>query len=381
MSKHVDMDNELTQEFLEGVKHETPFFVFSKKRIEENIRTYQKCFPDAMIRYAMKANSEPEILEIVRDAGAGFEIASAYELKMLKDLKVDPKMIVYGTSVKPIDHIKESFEYGVDLFAFDTFDELAKIAAVAPGSRVYARMIANDAGSVFQFSEKFGTPVENIVPLLERAKELGLTPYGISFHVGSQASNSMAWASALEKLAPVLEQLQKVGIEIEMLNIGGGYPCSYVSAEKDISLEEITENTMEVFRNLPYQPKIMLEPGRGIIANTGVLVVSIIGKVERSENMWLFLDAGTYNALYESMAFQGSTRYHITSMRPLYNSKEVLFAVAGPTGDSQDVLTREALLPQDLEVGDKLIIHDVGAYSLSTSSPFNGFPKPSVYIV
>lgn len=381
MKKDSHIDGELTQEFLEGLQHETPFFVFSKKQILENYKKYKKNFPHAMIQYAMKANFEKEILEVLNDAGSGFEVASAYELRMLKELKVDPKKIVYGTSVKPASHIKEFFEYGVDRFAFDTFDELAKIAAAAPGARVYARMIANDAGSVFQFSEKFGTEVENIAPLLERAKELGLQPYGISFHVGSQASNPMAWAMAIEKLAPVLEQLKKMDIEIEMINIGGGYPCTYASAEKNITLEEITEHTMKAFNKLPYQPKIMLEPGRGMIANTGVVVASIIGKVERSGNTWLFLDAGAYNALYEAMVFQGSTRYHITSMRPLYNSKEVLFAIAGPTGDSLDVLTREALLPQDIEVGDKLIIHDVGAYSLVACNPFNGFPKPSVYLV
>lgn len=366
-------------EALGKLNYPTPYFLFSKTKLVDNFNQYKKNFPGAHIQYAMKANFEPEVLQVLDEEGCGFEVASAYELRMLKGLKVDPKKIVYGTSVKPLDHIKEFFEYGVDRFAFDTFGELEKIASVAPGSRVYARMIANDAGSVFQFSKKFGTEAENIAPLLERARELGLVPYGISFHVGSQASNPMAWASAIQKIAPVLDQLKDLGIKIEVLDIGGGYPCTYASAERDITLEEISANISEALKQLPYQPTLMLEPGRGMIADTGVLVASIIGKVERSENTWLFLDAGTYNALYEAMVFQGSTRYHITSMRPLYNSKEVLFAIAGPTGDSQDVLTKEALLPQDIEVGDKLIIHDVGAYSLVATNPFNGFPKPQVY--
>lgn len=372
---------EFDRDFLENLQYETPFFLFSKKQILENFKRYQTCFPNAMIQYAMKANFEPEVLQVLNEAGSGFEVASAYELRMLKELKVDPKRIIYGTAVKPISHIKEFFEYGVDRFAADTFDELGKIAAVAPGSRVFVRMIANDAGSVFKFSEKFGTEEENLASLLEHAKEIGLQPYGISFHVGSQASNPMAWANAIEKLGRVLGQLKKMDIEVEVINIGGGYPCMYASADQDVPLEEIAKNTMDAFQKLPYQPKMMLEPGRGMIANAGVLIASIIGKVERPRNTWLFLDAGAYNALYEAMTFQGATRYHVTSMRPLYNSKEVLYALAGPTGDSLDVLTRETLLPQEIEVGDKLILHDVGAYSLVACNPFNGFPKPGVYIV
>ncbi|MEX1112025.1 MAG: type III PLP-dependent enzyme [Candidatus Andersenbacteria bacterium] len=375
------ISEEFNHDFLESLSHETPFFLFSKKKIQDNFREYQRYFPGAQIQYAMKANSEPEVLQEVLDIGAGFEVASAHELKMLKEINVPPERIIYGTSVKPISHIKEFFDYGVDRFAFDSLSELEKIAAVAPGSRVYVRIVVNDTGSVFRFSEKFGTDKENAVSLLQRAKELGLHPYGISFHVGSQASNPMAWANALEGLAPVLEHLKKTGIDIEVINIGGGYPCAYASTEKAITLEEIAENTLKQYKKLPYQPQLILEPGRGIIATAAVLVADIIAKVDRSANTWLFLDAGVYDALYEAMAYQGSTRYHVTSMRPSYDSGEALFALAGPTGDSADVITREALLPQDITAGDKLIFHDVGAYSLVVSSRFNGFPKPGVYLI
>ena len=267
------------------------------------------------------------------------------------------------------------------IFFFDSYLELEKIAAVAPGSKVYVRMIANDAGSVFRFSEKFGTAKENIVPLLERARDLGLHPYGISFHVGSQASNPKAWAEAIENLRQPIEHLQKVGIELETLNLGGGFPCMYASTEAEITLQEIAENAFESFNKLPYKPKIIVEPGRGIIATTAILVATIVGKVERSESTWLFLDAGVYDALYEAMAFQGSTRYRVTTLRPSYSAGETLYALAGPTGDSADIITREALLPRDVAVGDKLVFHDVGAYSLVVSSRFNGFPKPSLYLI
>ena len=375
------LPSEFDHNVLEGLRYETPFFLFSKKRIIDKFQEFKKYFPGPAIHYALKANAEPEVLRTLSKAGCGFEVASAYELNMLKEIKVPPERMIYGTTVKPSSHIKEFFDYGVDRFAFDSLPELEKIAAMAPKSRVYVRVIVNDTGSVFRFSEKFGTDKENVVPLLQRAKKLGLHPYGISFHVGSQASNPMAWANALESLRESLDRLKKVRISIDVIDIGGGYPCLYASTENELSIEEVAKNTLEQYQKLPYQPKLILEPGRGIVATAAILVTSVIGRVERKGSTWLFLDAGVYSALFETMAYQGSTRYKVTSMRPSDDSGKIIFALAGPTGDSPDVITREALLPQDLEVGDKLVLHDVGAYSIVVSSRFNGFPKPDAYFV
>ncbi len=372
---------EVDQTYLQSLKYETPFFVFSQKKLVDKFAEFKKHFPKAQICYALKANAEPEILQILADAGASFEAASVYELNMLKAKKVNPERIIYGTSVKPAQHIHDFYKYGVRTFACDSLSEIEKIAAMAPGSNVYVRVTVNDSGSVFKFSEKFGTEKENIVTLLKRAKELKLHPYGVSFHVGSQASNPMAWAEAIKNIKEQIKRLKKSKIKINILNIGGGYPCMYASTEYDLSLKEIAHNTLAEYKKLPYRPKLVLEPGRGLVATSGVLVTTVIGRVERKGHTWLFLDAGVYNGLFETMAYQGSTRYHVTSMRQSYDAGEMLFALAGPTGDSPDIITREALLPKDIDVGDKLIVHDVGAYSLVATSRFNGFPKPEVYVV
>lgn len=369
-------------EAINAIGQPTPFFAFSLDKLREKYKEFQTHFPDAIVNFAMKANSEPEILDCLYKEGANFEVASIYELNVLKELKVPGSKMIYGTSVKPAQHIREFHEYGVDRYAADSFEELEKISQTAPGSRIYIRMNVNDTGSVFKFSEKFGTDKHTVAPLLLRAKELGLEPYGVSFHVGSQASNPRAWAEAIEELAPILAELDEAnGIKIQMLNIGGGFPCAYASMEAALTLEEIAKHTYEAYAKLPYKPYVMLEPGRGIIAETGILVASIIARIERRENTWLFLDAGVYRGLFETMAYQGSTRYRVSSLRPSYNAGEKLFALAGPTGDSPDVITREALLPQDLNVGDKLIFHDIGAYSLPAICPFNGFPKPDIYYI
>lgn len=369
-------------EDLSQLSKDTPYFAFSLNKVRDTYAEFATHFPDSIVNFAMKANAEPEILQALYEAGANFEVASVHEMDMLKRLDIPGSKMIYGTSVKPASHIRAFAEHGVERYAADSIEELEKIANNAPGSRVYIRVTVNDAGSVFKFSEKFGTEKRNAIPLLLRAKELDLIPYGISFHVGSQASNPRAWAEAIEELVPVLTELdEKHNLKIQMLNLGGGFPCAYATTEVPLTLEEIAKHTYEAYAKLPYKPYIMLEPGRGLIATSGVLVASVIGRIERREHTWLFLDAGVYNGLFETMAYQGSTRYRISSMRPSFDAGEKLFALAGPTGDSPDVITREALLPEDMNVGDKLIFHDVGAYSLVAVCPFNGFPKPDVYFI
>jgi len=371
-----------SSEILDALPYETPFFVFSKKRITHNIKEFKEFFPGAKIYYAMKANSDEETLKTALKSGVGFEVASVYELNMLKAIKVPPEKIIYGTSVKPASHIKKFFNYGVNKFAFDSLGELEKIADLAPKSKVYVRIAVSDKGSVFKFSEKFGTEKENIISFLERAKELGLDPCGISFHVGSQASNVVAWANALDGLVDIMNKLSVIGIKLDFINMGGGFPCNkYLSSENTLELEEIAYHIFLKYKKLPYKPKIILEPGRGIVSDAAVLVASVIARVERREHTWLFLDAGVYTGAFEAMAYQGSTRYKITAMRQINGVDEMIFALAGPTGDSPDIITREVMLPRDIQVGDKIVIHDIGAYSIPTISRFNGFPKPDIYFI
>ena len=329
----------------------------------------------------MKADAERGVLETLAETGCGFETASVHELRLLKELGIPGDCIIYGTSVKPASHIKEFHEYGVNRFAFDSISELEKIASIAPKARVYVRVSVNDTGSIYRFSEKFGTVRENVVPLLTRAGELGLQHYGISFHVGSQAGNPEAWANAIAQLPPILKHLDELGLRIEMLNIGGGFPCQYASNEHHITIEDIARSVHTAMKELPYQPHLVLEPGRAMVGDAAILVASIIARVERIEHTWLFLDAGVYNGLFESLAYQGSIGYRVSSLRPLSDTGEAVFALAGPTGDSWDVVSREAHLPADIGPGDKLIFHSVGAYNLVMVGRFNGFPKPDVYFM
>lgn len=375
------MESEIfSKESLSKLDYETPFFLFSKEKIINKVEEFKSNFPDAKIHYAMKANFEESVIKIIDNAGVGFEIASKYELAILQRLNISPEKIIYGTSIKPADHIKVAYDYGVRIFACDCLPELEKIARLAPGSNVYFRLHVDNKKSVFDLSEKFGTHKEDICDLIRSARELNLVPYGISFHVGSQSKDSESWANNLDRVKKIIDHVEVDGISLEVINIGGGYPCTYISSDSDITLKEISDALYKRMSKLGIKQNIIMEPGRGMIANSAVAVATIIGKAKRSDTNWLFLDLGVYNGLFEVMAYQGSTRYRCESLTK-DGSDVSRFALSGPTGDGPDVIDRDVELPSNIDVGDKVVIYDVGAYSLVATSPFNGFPKPCVHII
>jgi ornithine decarboxylase len=359
----------------------TPYFFTSKEILRHNYGMFRHLFDKPEVCYALKANSDPKVLTYLNEIGCGFEAASAYEIDLLLQLGVEPTNIIYGTSVKPADHIDKAFKNGVDRFAADSKEELDKLVTYAPGSRVFVRSIVDDQGSVFTMSERFGTPADTVVDLMMYAHKKGLKPYGISFYVGSQATVPERWANALRTVQPAIEELYKKGIKLEVINIGGGFPVAYDNHKDAPHLADIVHKLHNVLHELPYMPHILMEPGRGIVASSTVLVATVVSRTMRSGRVWLCLDAGIYNALYEAMIHQGATKYMVRPfVEPKNEPKSMLCTIAGPTGDSLDIITRDAVLPANIAVGDKLIFENAGAYTLSMASPFNGFPTPELYI-
>ena len=359
----------------------TPFFFTSREILKQNYETFTSLFDKAEVYYALKANSDPKVLMYLNQLGCGFEAASAYEIDLLLQLGVNPSKIVYGTSVKPADHISRSFHAGVKRFAADSREEILKIAQNAPGAKVFVRAIVDDAGSVFMMSERFGTPVSTVKDLLIYAHQQGLKIYGISFYVGSQAAHANMWAKGIHAVKPVVDELLKLGIQLEVLNIGGGFPVPYRNHQNAPELPEIVANIHNAIHQLPYIPTLIMEPGRAMVATSTVLVSQIIARNDRAHKPWLVLDAGIYNALYEAMIHQGATQFPAHPLHPPEGDfKKALFTLAGPTGDSLDIIARDVELPDYLDVGDHIVFENAGAYSVTMASRFNGFPPPELYI-
>jgi ornithine decarboxylase len=348
---------------------QTPFLLMDADRIRRNISRIGKNIPNSTVFYALKANPGAGIADLVNKEKIGFEIASGGELKILVSLGVEPSRIISSNPVKSIPFLKMAAEYGVSYFAFDSPEELGKIARYAPGSQVYVRLSVPNEGSEWPLSKKFGLEIDDAVELLSIAEAKGLHPVGITFHVGSQCRSPYNWNIAIDKATILWEKAEQKGIRLNLLNIGGGYPINYTKVVADI--DTIERNIAGLIaEKFPRDTRIHLEPGRAVIGDAGILVGSVIGKARRRDEDWLYLDVGVFNGLMESL---GGIRY--TYILEAKEGAEKRWTIAGPSCDSFDVIDRNVALP-DPEIGALILILSSGAYTVSYASEFNGFAIP-----
>jgi ornithine decarboxylase len=357
-----------------------PYFLLDLETLTSSVADFRLAMPAVDIYYALKANSELPILETLYRAGCGFEAASWHEIELLLSLNVAPERIIYGTAIKSRHHVGWAAAAGVATFAADNADEVRMLAQVAPGSSVFIRVAVDDSESVFQMNRKFGARPEAVADLVQLAVAEGLVPWGISFNVGSQVSRTDAWSKAIAQVEPSIRQLRNRGIEVEMLNLGGGFPAEYRGSPA-LSLQTISDQIYAALDALGAQPRLVIEPGRALVATCMTLVTSVMARAEREDQSWLYLDAGVYNALYEALIHQGRTAYPVTRIGAGECKEMRSFVLAGPTGDGLDVIARDVLLPSDTDVDSLLAFSNVGAYTVSMASSFNGFPPPPIFLL
>jgi len=353
---------------------QTPFLLMDTDRIRQNISKIGNNIPNSTVCYALKANPDAAIADLVNKEHLGFEIASGGELKILASLGVEPSRIISSNPVKSIPFLKMAAEYGVRYFAFDSFEELGKIGRYAPGSQVYVRLSVPNEGSEWPLSKKFGLEIDDALELLSCTEAKGLHPVGITFHVGSQCRNPYNWNIAIDKAKILWEKAEHKGIRLSLLNIGGGYPINYTKVVTDI--ETIERNIARLIaEKFPADTKIHLEPGRAVIGDAGILVSSVIGKARRRDEGWLYLDVGVFNGLMESV---GGIRY--TYILEATEGAEKRWTIAGPSCDSFDVIDKNVALP-DPDIGALILILSSGAYTVSYASEFNGFAIPRTILI
>lgn len=371
------------QGFLTENKFDTPFLVVDLDTISNNYIALRRLLPQVQIYYAMKANPAPEILKLLVEFGSSFDTASVQEIEQCIAAGAMPERVSYGNTIKKAQDIAYAYQLGIRLFAFDSLCELEKIAAHAPGASVYCRFLLNNKGAQWPLSRKFGCEIDMAYDLLLHSRQLGLDPYGVSFHVGSQQTDPSQWEIPISKAAMLFSALKQAGVQLRMVNLGGGFPGRYKS---DIfSIETYTDTIMQAMRWYfsSDMPVIMLEPGRSLVADAGVIqteVVLISQKSYSDDKRWIFLDIGKFGGLAETM--DESIKYRLRT--PWDGSKVGPIILAGPTCDSADILYESANyeLPLNLKVGDKIEVLSTGAYTLTYASVgFNGFlPMKAYYI-
>ena len=365
-------------------QHETPFLLIDIATVQRNLETLRQNFPYAKIYYSVKANPAQEIITLLRNQDCYFDIASVYELDKVLGLGVDPARIGCGNTIKKRKDICTFYEKGVRLFVSDAEADLRNIAELAPGSKVTLRILAEgNQTSDWPLSRKFGCQTDMAMDLLVLSRDLGLQPYGVSFHVGSQQRDIGAWDAAIDKVRVIFKRLRsEKGIHLKMINLGGGFPGNYVTPTHDLSTyaREITRFLQEDFGD--ELPEIVLEPGRSMVANAGVLVCEVVLISKKSStalNRWVFIDVGKFSGLIETM--DEAIKYPIYCER---NGPGEEVTLAGPTCDSVDILYEKyrCTLSNELRIGDRLYWFSTGAYTSSYSSvEFNGFPPLVSYFI
>ena len=378
---------ERIQEFLRSRRNEgqdvEPCLVVDLEVVRDNYQTFSKALPDSRVFYAVKANPAPEVLSLLASMGSCFDCASVQEIQMALDAGATPERVSFGNTIKKERDIARAFALGIRLFSVDCSAEVEKIARAAPGSKVFCRILYDCAGAEWPLSRKFGCDPEMAVDVLDLAKRLGLEPYGISFHVGSQQHNIEAWDRALASTASIFRGCAERGISLSMVNLGGGFPAKYL--RKTPKLESYGK---AIFRALRRHfgnaiPETIIEPGRGLVGNAGVIEAEVVLIAKRSpedEVRWVYLDIGKFHGLAETI--DESIRYPIRTPRDRDEMTPCI--IAGPTCDSVDVLYEKSPypLPISLAIGDKVLIEATGAYTTTYSSVgFNGYPPLRQYVI
>ena len=369
------------REFLRKRDEAGPCLVVDLEVVRDNYQNFAKALPDTRVFYAVKANPAPEVLATLASLGSCFDTASVAEIEMVLAAGASPDRISYGNTIKKERDIARAFELGVRLFAVDCKAEADKIARVAPGSRVFCRILSDCVGAEWPLSRKFGCEPGMAANVLEHAHKLGLEAYGVSFHVGSQQRNQHAWDRALASAAAVFKECGERGLMLSMVNLGGGFPTKYLK-----NVPTVKTYGSAIFKALRKHfgnriPETIIEPGRGMVGNAGMIeaeVVLVSKKSEEDDVRWVYLDIGKFGGLAETM--DESIRYPIRTARD--RDETAPCVLAGPTCDSMDVLyEREPyMLPVSLEIGDKVLIEGTGAYTTTYASvAFNGFPPLKTY--
>ncbi len=358
-------------------KFETPYILFDLEKVKEKYLEMKQLFSYAKIFYSVKANPEKDILVVLKELNSNFEISSIYELDAVLELDVLPENINFNNTIKKRKDISYCFKKGVNSFVTDSIIDLENIAKYAPNSKVTFRLIVEGSETAdWPLNKKFGCEQSMVVSLIKRAKELGLIPHGISFHVGSQQKDIKSWKSAIETVKNIFGFARKeFGIILKSINIGGGFPASYKNKVNELSLYavEIKKYLQDNFGDK--LPEIIIEPGRALVADSGVLVSEVVlisRKDNNSPNRWVYTDVGVFNGLIETL--DEAIKYPIYTERK-GNTEEAI--LAGPTCDSLDIMYEKEKysLPLDLEIGDRIYWFSTGAYTASYSSVgFNGFP-------
>lgn len=365
---------QLTQEAVTSLaeRYGTPLLVLSLEQVEKNYDILREHIPQLKIHYAMKANPDLHILDLLINKGACFDVASDGEIRTLSQLGVSGDRMIYANPIKLDAGFAACRDAGVYRMTYDSESEIKKIAEHCPGATVLLRLRIDNAQAHVDLNKKFGCPRERALELMLKAKEAGLDVAGIAFHVGSQTVAADPYFHAMDITKELMQEARKAGLTMRVLDIGGGFPIPETGVHYNLTalLDQVAARLREDFSDL----EIWAEPGRYMCGTAVNLITKVIGVNERNGQTWYFLDDGIYGT-FSGVIFD-QWDFKLISFK---DGKKIPATFAGPSCDSLDIMFR-GKMTEPLEVGDVLLVPVCGAYTSASATTFNGFRKARTVI-
>ncbi|MDD4162261.1 MAG: diaminopimelate decarboxylase [Methanothrix sp.] len=368
----------------------TPLYVTSESRLRENIRAYHRAFPDADKYFAVKANGNLTLLRIAAQEGMGADVFSAGELSVVRMAGIPRDMILYnGNSKSEKDH-EMALLAGVRM-SVDSREELEHLSLTAQKMGKEAEILFRVNPDVSPkthpkiatglASSKFGIPAEQVAETYQRAMDLsGVRPVGLHCHIGSQILDTAPFAEAAGKMMDIAAAVVAAGGEVQRIDLGGGLGIQYHPDSPVPTPSDLAAAILPIFRDrcqdLGIAPRLILEPGRSIVADTTVMLTSV-NVVKRAHVNFVAVDAG-FNVLARPMLYD--SYHHVVVASRAGAPVEETYTVVGPICETGDVLAKDRLLPT-LARADVLAFLDAGAYGFSMASQYNGQPRPAEVLV
>jgi ornithine decarboxylase len=355
--------------------HGSPLLVIDRAKLVEEYQHFRRLLPRVQLYYAVKANPHPDIIRTFDELGGCFDVASEGEMRHVLNQGVSPEQLIFANTVKRPEALAFATRAGVNFVTFDSEPELYKIAKHAPGCRVLCRIKVGNAGSQVNLSLKFGADPEQVVPLLRKARALGLKAEGVSFHVGSQCGDYGNFLGAFENVAGILADARQAGLYLMTVDIGGGFPIRQTLDERVTVQSFGTRMRHDLDRLFPAPIDLIAEPGRALVGPAGLLITRVVGRSIRNNMNYYYLDDGVYGD-FSGLVFDHA-HYEFKALK---RTPKFLSVLAGPTCDSFDTIAQRVELPE-LEVNDVVYVPNIGAYSCASALTFNGIPPAKVLVV